>query len=107
METIAPTAAAVNRILRINGYNRAGTLRLIGAVTDETVTIKQPAVGIDGTTITALDPDTAGHWMDTKFDGEEFILDANNTARGFPDRGVWLVVKSAGTAANEFGVDYV
>jgi len=107
METIAPTAAAVNKILSVDAYNRAGTLRLIGAVTDETVTIMQPAVHVDGTTITALDPDNADHWMDTKFDGETFALNADNTARGFPYRGVWLVKKSAGTAANEFGVEYV
>jgi hypothetical protein len=107
MERINPTAAAVNRILRVNKYNKDGTLRLIGTVTTEKVTIKQPAVvvGIDG--VTELDPDNAAHWTDTTFDTETYTLDANNTARGVPYTGVWLVVKEAGAADNEFGVEYV
>lgn len=107
METIAPTAEAVNRILRIDEYNLNGCLRLIGAVTDETVTIQQPKVHVDGTTLSALDPNNADHWMDLKYDGDTFVLDANNTSRGFPFRGVWLVKKSAGTSSAEFGVEYV
>jgi len=107
MERINPTAAAVNRILRVSQYNRSGTLRLIGTVTTEKITLKQPAVvvGVDG--VTALDPDNADHWTDTKFDGTTYTLDIDNTARGVPFTGVFLVAKEAGASDNAFGCEYV
>jgi len=105
MDRINKTAAAVNRILRVSQYNRNGTLRIVGEITTETVTLHQPAVVV-GVDVDALLPDEASHWMPIKFEGVAYALDVDNTARGVPYTGVMLVKKSAGVAANAFGVEY-
>lgn len=107
MERINPTAAAVNRILRITNTNKDGVLRLIGTVTTEKVIIKQPKVVVGVGGVTDLDPDNADHWTATVFDGTAQVLDVDNTARAFPYTGVWLVSKEAGASSNAFGAEYV
>jgi hypothetical protein len=106
---IAKTADAVKALLHVTKYNKDGTLRLVGAVTTETVTLQQPAVtvGTGDTEVAALDVDNDAHWMDIVFDGTTYVLDADNVARGVPFTGVMRLVKSAGVSANEFGVEYV
>jgi len=78
-----------------------------GTVTTEKITLKQPAVVVGVNGVTALDKDNASHWTDTKFDGTTYTLDVDNTARGVPFTGVFLVAKEAGVSSNAFGCEYV